>query len=116
VLVRIIVNRHNVLRNKKHGTRLPIFSIHKSGQKVERSNSINLPEGAKLIYSPGKPLNCGATVWIEYDDNCKSTAESDSNISELFHKLWGNAIVTNHYIKSNWTSLQKLLQKRGIKV
>ncbi len=33
-----------------------------------RGHSVAIVGGAKVIYSPDKPLACGARVWIEADD------------------------------------------------
>jgi hypothetical protein len=51
---RIHVNQHAIKRNRKHGTTEPVITV-----KTYKSN--------ELIYSPDKPLSCGAHVWIETD-------------------------------------------------
>jgi hypothetical protein len=61
---RIHVNMHIVRRNNKTGEREPALTV-----KTSRSNTkcheaeINGP--SKVVYSPDKPLSCGARVWIE---------------------------------------------------
>ena len=61
---RIHVNQHNIRSNAKKGTDLPVLTVktYKSNTKCNRV-SINGP--SELVYSPDKPLSCGAKVWIE---------------------------------------------------
>ena len=33
------------------------------------SNEVHIDGACKIIYSPDKPLNCGAKVWIETQSN-----------------------------------------------
>ena len=61
---RVHVNQHIIRRNQKTGERKPVLTV-----KTYKSNDycheavINGP--CKVIYSPDKPLSCGARVWIE---------------------------------------------------
>ena len=63
---RVHVNQHIIRRNQKTGERKPVLTV-----KTYKSNDycheaiINGP--SKVIYSPDKPLSCGARVWIETD-------------------------------------------------
>ena len=65
----IHVNQHVIRRNTKQGTDEPVLTV-----KTYKENNyaheaiINTKDGvelAKVIYSPHKPLSCGARVWIE---------------------------------------------------
>ncbi len=65
----IHVNQHAVKTNTKNNTCEPVLTV-----KTYKSNTyaheaiICDKEGnevAKVIYSPQKPLSCGARVWIE---------------------------------------------------
>ena len=60
----IHVNRHHIRDNLKDGGSRPVFSI-KKGKTNTRCSSLQIDGPSKLVYSPGKPLSCGATVWIE---------------------------------------------------
>ena len=65
----IHVNQHNIKSNKKTGERLPVITCktYKSN-KYTHEATIKDKDGlpvAKIIYSPDKPLSCGASVWIE---------------------------------------------------
>ena len=45
----------------KHGTNDPVITV-----KTSKSNTYT-HKVEKVIYSPDKPLSCGAKVWIETD-------------------------------------------------
>lgn len=60
---RIHVNQHNVRANAK-GADLPIFTI-KTYKKNVKTNKLRVDGPCELVYSPDKPLDCGAKVWIE---------------------------------------------------
>lgn len=65
----IHVNQHNIRRNATKRTTDPVLTV-----KTYKSNTyadtaiIKDAEGnelARVVYSPDKPLSCGARVWIE---------------------------------------------------
>ena len=58
------VNQHKKKANAKTGSNDPVLTVktYKSNQYA-RSVRINGP--SDVIYSPDKPLSCGARVWIE---------------------------------------------------
>ena len=62
---RIHVNQHNIRANAK-GSALPVLTVkdYKQNRKCNRVRFIN----GEVIYSPDKPLSCGAKVWIETND------------------------------------------------
>lgn len=61
---RVHVNQHTIKTNKKNGTDEPTITVQTSkGPVVARA--VNILGDSKVIYSPEKPLSCGATVWIE---------------------------------------------------
>jgi len=62
------VNQHNIRANSK-GANLPVLTVkdYKNNRKCNTA-IIRDDSGAivaKLVYSPDKPLACGAKVWIE---------------------------------------------------
>jgi len=63
---RIHVNQHKIKSNSKHGTKEPVITV-----KTYKSNTycyeVDIKGPCKVIYSPDKPLSCGAKVWIETD-------------------------------------------------
>jgi len=66
-MVRVHVNQFVIRRNKMHGENAPPLRIIRKG-KSEPAFEVNLIGHARVIYSPDKPLKCGARVWIEADD------------------------------------------------
>ena len=71
----IHVNQHIIKRNTKHKENQPVLTC-----KTYKSNNyahevlIYGQDGkvaAKVIYSPDKPLSCGAKVWIETQNEVK---------------------------------------------
>jgi len=64
----IHVNQHNIKANAK-GESKPVLTC-KTHKGNKYSNEVVIlgqdgKEAAKIIYSPDKPLSCGAKVWIE---------------------------------------------------
>jgi hypothetical protein len=75
----IHVNQSVIRRNTKNGTDEPVLTV-----KTYKENNyaheaiIKTKEGvelARVIYSPHKPLSCGARVWIETE-----TTETDVDL------------------------------------
>jgi hypothetical protein len=62
---RIHVNQHNIRANAK-GADLPIFTV-KTYKANLKGNRVLIQGDSELVYSPDKPLACGAKVWIETD-------------------------------------------------
>ena len=63
-IARIHVNQHVIKANAKNGENNPIFTI-KQGGKNTYAHNVKVKGEMELIYSPDKPLSCGAKVWIE---------------------------------------------------
>lgn len=63
---RIHVNQHNIKWNNKNSVEdyKPIMTI-KYGGKTYIGNDVVISGESKVVYSPEKPLSCGAHVWIE---------------------------------------------------
>ena len=60
---RIHINQHNIRHNSKSDEHKPIVSV-KCGGKNYTGYGADFNEG-KVVYSPDKPLSCGAKVWLE---------------------------------------------------
>ena len=67
----IHVNQHRIRANSKNGTNDPVLTVktykdnryaHEAILKDNNGNEIG-----RVVYSPDKPLSCGAKVWIEFD-------------------------------------------------
>ena len=63
-IARIHVNQHVIKANAKSGDRNPVFTI-KQGGKNTYATRVKVKGEMELVYSPDKPLSCGAKVWIE---------------------------------------------------
>ena len=61
---RIHVNQHKIRANKKHGTNDPVITV-KTSKSNTYGHEVIINGSSKVIYSPDKPLSCGAKVWIE---------------------------------------------------
>ena len=64
----IHVNQHNVKANAK-GAKKPVITCKTYKENKYSNEAIIYGQdgkiAAKIIYSPDKPLSCGAKVWIE---------------------------------------------------
>ena len=63
-IARIHVNQHVIKNNAKYGENNPVFTI-KQGGKNTYAHNVKVHGEMELVYSPDKPLSCGAKVWIE---------------------------------------------------
>lgn len=63
------VNQHKIRENLKQGTRQPVLTVKDYKTNRYATNAIVRDaegnEVARVVYSPDKPLSCGARVWIE---------------------------------------------------
>jgi hypothetical protein len=71
-LTRINVNAHVVRANKKHGKDDPPIRISR-GRKVTYAREVKVGEG-RFVYSPDKPLGCGARLWFETEEEVQVVA------------------------------------------
>ena len=66
MIKRIHVNQHVIRKNRKTGERNPVLSV-KTYKSNTYASEITGNGPFRVIYSPDKPLSCGAHVWIEYE-------------------------------------------------
>lgn len=57
---------HVVRRNNKTGEREPAITV-KTSKSNTYAHEVDIQGPSKVVYSPDKPLSCGARVWIETD-------------------------------------------------
>ena len=57
-------NQHEVKANNKNGTNNPVLTI-KTYKTNTYAHEVLIKGESKVVYSPDKPLSCGARVWIE---------------------------------------------------
>jgi len=60
----IHVNQHVVKANKKNNANDPVLTV-KTYKQNTYAHSVNIKGESRVVYSPDKPLSCGARVWIE---------------------------------------------------
>lgn len=71
----IHVNQHVIKRNAKTGEREPTLTI-KQGRKNTYAHDVVINGPSRVVYSPDKPLSCGAKVWIETEASITIEGES----------------------------------------
>ena len=69
----IHVNQHNIRANAK-GADLPVLTV-KDYKQNRKCNEVIFKGDARIVYSPDKPLPCGAKVWIQTDDPVEIVGE-----------------------------------------
>ena len=67
---RIHVNQHKIKSNNKYGQNEPVITVKTSKEKIYRS-TVTIDGASTVVYSPYKPLSCGAKVWIETDSKVR---------------------------------------------
>ena len=60
----IHVNQHVIKDNAKYGERNPVLTV-KTYKTNTYAHEVEIKGDSKVVYSPDKPLSCGAKVWIE---------------------------------------------------
>jgi len=58
------VNQHIIKSNHKTGEREPVLTI-KTHKSNTYAHEVEITGPCKVVYSPDKPLSCGARVWLE---------------------------------------------------
>ena len=61
---RIHVNQHIIRSNCKTGDREPVLTVKRGGGNTY-CHSVQILGPSVVVYSPDKPLSCGAKVWVE---------------------------------------------------
>lgn len=60
----IHVNQHKIRSNIKNDVVEPVLTV-KSCKSNIYAHEVEILGPSKIVYSPKKPLSCGARVWIE---------------------------------------------------
>lgn len=58
------VNQHVIKANAKSGDRDPVLTV-KTYKSNTYAHAVEITGPCRIVYSPDKPLSCGAKVWIE---------------------------------------------------
>ena len=61
------INQHVIKKNAKTGERKPVITV-KTYKSNDYAHRVKINGPSEVIYSPDKPLSCGAKVWVETDD------------------------------------------------
>jgi len=69
---RIHVNQHKIRSNIKHNLKEPVITV-KTSKSNTYAHKVDIKGPSKVIYSPDKPLSCGAKVWIETESEVMIT-------------------------------------------
>tara|TARA_R100000808_G_C2130177_1_gene139509 strand:- start:1088 stop:1309 length:222 start_codon:yes stop_codon:yes gene_type:complete len=69
---KIHINQHVIKANAKKGERNPVITV-KTYKDNTYGHEVYVDGPCKIIYSPDKPLSCGAKVWIETQANVEVT-------------------------------------------
>ena len=66
---KVHVNQHKIRSNAKTAEREPLITV-KTYKSKEYASTGEINGPSKIVYSPDKPLSCGAKVWVEaeYED------------------------------------------------
>ena len=60
----IHINQHVIRANKKNGTHNPVITV-KTSKRNHYTYAAEIDGLSRVVYSPDKPLSCGARIWIE---------------------------------------------------
>lgn len=60
----IHINQHVIKSNLKEGRSDPVITV-KTYKENRYAHEVEILGPSRVVYSPDKPLSCGARVWIE---------------------------------------------------
>jgi len=63
-ITRVHVNQAIIRANLKTGARDPVITV-KRGRTNTYAHEVEILGPSRVVYSPDKPLSCGAKVWVE---------------------------------------------------
>lgn len=64
-MTRIHVRRDLIAKDKKEGTNSRAIGVETSGKRKRYGRRVTIKGPVEFIYSPTKPLKCGARAWAE---------------------------------------------------
>lgn len=73
----IHVNQHVIKSNAKHGKKDPVLTV-KSYKSNIYAHEVEIKGPSRIVYSPDKPLSCGAKVWIETESEVVTMIHDES--------------------------------------
>ena len=117
-IARIHVNQHVIKANAKNGENNPIFTI-KQGGKNTYAHNVKVKGEMELVYSPDKPLSCGAKVWIETRGNIEVDGEilsayaSDNSVLTKVNPTTSLAINLEKSLREFLSKKRKKIQNKN---
>ena len=117
-IARIHVNQHVIKANAKNGENNPIFTI-KQGGKNTYAHNVKVKGEMELVYSPDKPLSCGAKVWIETRGNIEvdgkilSAYASDNSVLTKVNSTTSLAINLEKSLKEFLSKKRRKIQNKN---
>lgn len=75
MIKRIHVNQHNIRYNAKNEDKKPVLTC-KTYKENFTCDTVEILGPSKVVYSPDKPLPCGAKVWIQTEADVLVDGES----------------------------------------
>lgn len=64
----IHVNQHVIKANRKNGVQDAVLTV-KTYKSNTYAKEVVIHGASRVVYSPDKPLSCGAHVWIETESD-----------------------------------------------
>lgn len=86
------VNQHKIKSNAKTGEREPVLTV-KTYKSNIYAHEVYISGPCKIVYSPDKPLSCGAKVWIETEYDVVPVNNDDIELGEIAKQLEREGIV-----------------------
>ena len=76
---RIHVNQHIIKRNAETGENNPCLTV-KTYKSNTYAHEVIIHGSSKVVYSPDKPLPCGARVWVETESKVSCLNRAQKNL------------------------------------
>jgi hypothetical protein len=68
----IHVNQHRIRANRKNGRTDPVITVKTHDSNIY-AHAVAIDGPSRVVYSPDKPLSCGARVWVETEAGVQVT-------------------------------------------
>ena len=83
MIKRIHFNQHHIKFNLKNpNTRRPVLTVKTYNSNIY-TNEVQINGPSKVVYSPHKPLSCGAHVWVECDSDDIEYPQGQEKYSDM---------------------------------
>lgn len=80
------VNQHKIKSNAKTGDREPVLTVKNYKSNIY-AHEVYISGPCKIVYSPDKPLSCGAKVWIETEYEVTPVISDDIELGQIAKDL-----------------------------